>query len=106
MNVVARLVLAWLWALSWLPLGLQAAIGRAEAAARDLQCDAAELQLNPTDDDIAALQADGYLGELIAELRAEQAAETPDARTARDALALLTAALSGRAPAANTQSGG
>jgi KDO2-lipid IV(A) lauroyltransferase len=28
MNVVARLVLAWLWALSWLPLALQAAIGR------------------------------------------------------------------------------
>ena len=28
MNVVARLVLAFLWALSWLPLALQAAIGR------------------------------------------------------------------------------
>ena len=28
MNAVARLVLALLWTLSWLPLGLQAAIGR------------------------------------------------------------------------------
>ncbi len=28
MNVVARLVLAWLWSLSWLPLAVQAAIGR------------------------------------------------------------------------------
>ena len=28
MNVVARLVLAFLWALSWLPLAVQAAIGR------------------------------------------------------------------------------
>jgi len=28
MNLVARLVLAWLWLLSWLPLAVQAAIGR------------------------------------------------------------------------------
>jgi KDO2-lipid IV(A) lauroyltransferase len=28
MNVVARLVLGWLWLLSWLPLAVQAAIGR------------------------------------------------------------------------------
>lgn len=81
---------------------LQAAIARAEAAARDLQCDPADLQLKPTDDDIAALQADGYLGELIAELRTEQAGDAPEARTARDALALLTAALAQRAPAAAT----
>lgn len=78
---------------------LQAAIAHAEAAARDLQCDSADLQLAPTDDDIAALQADGYLGELITELRGEQTGDTPQARTARDALALLTAALSQRAPA-------
>ncbi len=78
---------------------LQAAIARAEAAARDLQCDQADLQLHPTDEDIAALQADGYLGALIAELRSAQAAETPEARTARDALALLTAALAQRSPA-------
>ncbi|MEK8051973.1 DNA repair exonuclease [Ideonella sp. DXS22W] len=79
---------------------LQAAIARAEAAARDLQCDHADLQLNPTDEDIAALQADGYLGELIAELRAEQDGDTADARTARDALALLTATLAQRTPVA------
>ncbi|MDT7833656.1 metallophosphoesterase family protein [Aquabacterium sp. OR-4] len=75
---------------------LLAAIARAEAAARDLQCDLADLRLNPTGDDIASLQADGYLGELIAELRTEQAGTTPEARTARDALALLTAALAPR----------
>ncbi len=28
MNLIARLVLGWLWLLSWLPLGVQAAIGR------------------------------------------------------------------------------
>jgi DNA repair exonuclease SbcCD nuclease subunit len=81
---------------------LQAAIHRAEAATRDLQCDSADLHLTPTDDDIAALQADGYLGELIAELRSEQAADTPEARTARDALALLTAALSAATPQAGS----
>jgi DNA repair exonuclease SbcCD nuclease subunit len=83
---------------------LTQAIGRAEAQARHLQVDLADLRLQPTDDDIAALQADGYLGALIAELRAAGAADGADALTARDALALLTTALRERraadAPAA------
>jgi len=77
---------------------LQAAIARAEAQARHLQTDQRALRLVPTDDDIAGLQADGYLGELIAELRdtgsaAPSAADPEQARTAQDALALLAQAL-------------
>lgn len=79
---------------------VEAAISRAEAQARHLQADTSGLQLVPTDADISSLQADGYLGELLAELRAPQA-DAALARTAQDALALLTAALAQRsAPAA------
>jgi len=78
---------------------LHAAVGSAEARARHLQADLTALQLVPTDDDIAALQADGYLGEVIAELRAAQDEADPQALVAQEALALLTAALAQRAPA-------
>ncbi len=79
--------------------GLKAAIGRAEARARHLQSDLSALQLVPTDEDIAGLQADGYLGELLTELRDLQSGSDPaPARTAQDALALLAGALAQRLP--------
>ena len=81
---------------------LQAAIGRAEARSRHLQVDLSALRLVPTDEDIAGLQADGYLGEVVQELRDAQASpESPEARVAQDALALLAAELAQRAPAAD-----
>lgn len=63
------------------------AIGAAEARARHLQADLSNLRLAPSDDDIASLKADGYLAEVIAELR--DAASAADGQTAQDALALL-----------------
>lgn len=79
---------------------LQAAIGRAEARARHLQADLSSLRLVPTDEDIAGLQADGYLGEVVQELRDAQAsADSHEARVAQDAMALLAAELAQRAPA-------
>jgi DNA repair exonuclease SbcCD nuclease subunit len=78
---------------------LQAAVGSAEARARHLQADLSALQLVPTDEDIAGLQADGYLGEVIAELREAQGGTDAQARVAQDALALLATALVQRAPA-------
>jgi len=73
---------------------LQAAIGRAEARARHLQADLSALRLEPTDEDIAGLRADGYLGEVMQELREAQAGADPaQARIAQDALALLAAEL-------------
>jgi len=85
---------------------LQAAIQRAEAQTRHLQTEQQALRLAPTDDDIASLQADGYLGELIAELRdgssaAQSAANPEQARAAQDALALLAQALQALQPAAS-----
>ena len=54
-------------------------------------------RFEPTTEDIAALKADGYLGEVVAELRAAHTG--PDAEAAdvaRDALALLAGILDER----------
>ncbi|MFQ3666530.1 MAG: DNA repair exonuclease [Sphingomonadaceae bacterium] len=68
---------------------LQAAIVRTQGRTRSLQADYAALRLEPTDEDIASLRADGYLGEVVAVLRERQRAGADDAETARDALAML-----------------
>lgn len=52
-------------------------IGRAEAVARSLRVDLADLRLEPTADDIARLNADGYLAEVIEELREAQGSALP-----------------------------
>lgn len=66
---------------------LQQAISVAEARHRSVQCGTSGLRLQPTDEDIAALQADGYLGEVINELRGSEDDST------RDALAILASLL-------------
>lgn len=63
----------------------------AEARFRSIRCERSNLQLAPTDDDIAALKADGYVGEVIETLREQQAGEQGEA--ARDALAILASML-------------
>ena len=66
----------------------------AEARFRSIQCDRSGLQLEPTDDDIATLKADGYVGEVIEHLRSLQHADKAEA--ARDALAILAGLLKDR----------
>ena len=51
---------------------LVAALGRVEARVRSLRLDLAELRLLPSDEDLASLEADGYLADVIAALRAAQ----------------------------------
>lgn len=70
---------------------LQAALGRAEARHRVLECQLDGLRLLPTEADIAALQADGYLDEVIGQLRDLQQGDEPD--VAREALAILASLL-------------
>ncbi|NMT63520.1 metallophosphoesterase family protein [Marinobacter orientalis] len=70
------------------------ALSVAEARFRSIQCDRSGLQLEPTDDDIAALKADGYVGEVIEHLRTQQ--QNDDAEAARDALAVLAGLLKER----------
>ncbi|OEY67606.1 metallophosphoesterase family protein [Marinobacter sp. X15-166B] len=73
---------------------LQYGLSVAEARHRSVQCDRTGLSLQPTDDDVAALQADGYLGEVITLLRERQ--QQGDDPQARDALAILTGLLRDR----------
>ena len=79
------------------------AIGQARGRARSLVADLSAVRFEPTAEDIGALQADGYLGDVIASLRAAQegaAAESGD--VAREALALLAGILDERRAGART----
>lgn len=70
---------------------LQAALGRAEARHRVLECQLDGMRLLPTEADIAALQVDGYLDEVVGQLRDMQQADEPE--VAREALAILAGLL-------------
>ena len=72
---------------------LQESIVQIQGRARSLQADFSALRLEPTDEDIDALHADGYLGEVIAELRDKQRVGQDSVAPARDALALLAGIL-------------
>ena len=77
---------------------LRAALSESEAKARSIQANLSALRLLPTEEDIAGLNADGYLGEVIAELRDGQAGTTAtaDAEVANHALGLLASILEER----------
>lgn len=71
------------------------AISKAEASARYLRADLSGLQMVPSDDDITGMQADGYLADVISELRiANATSDAYGANVAQEALALLAAELS------------
>lgn len=72
---------------------LHTALGVAEGRVRCLRTDLSAVRLAPTSADIDALRADGYLGEVLTELRDTSGDE---ARRAQDALAILTGLLSER----------
>ncbi|CAJ6825053.1 metallophosphoesterase [Burkholderia pseudomallei] len=74
-------------------LAVGRALSQVQARTRSLVVDLAELRVLPTDDDLRALHADGYLGEVIAELHAQEAGD--NAELARDALVLLAGILDG-----------
>lgn len=70
------------------------------AQVRALLWDDENLRLEPTDEDIAALRADGYVGEVLAALRSEQqGADAAGADVARDALLALARVLDSARPA-------
>ncbi len=77
---------------------IRAALSHAEAKARSVLADLTPLRLLPTAADIAALKADGYLGDVIVELRDKQAGQAGDAASgvAAHALGLLTSILTER----------
>jgi DNA repair exonuclease SbcCD nuclease subunit len=72
-------------------------VAEAGARARSLQVDRSRFRLVPTDADMAALRLDGYLGEVLADLRTRQASPTPDdAQVASEALTVLAGLLAER----------
>ena len=77
---------------------MRAALSQAEAKVRSVLADLSALRLLPTAADIAALKADGYLGDVIVELRDQQAGQAGDAagEVAAHALGLLTSILAER----------
>lgn len=66
---------------------LLASLGTARAMARAVLWDPAALRLEPTEEDIQALHADGFVGEALQELREQQAGTEPE--LARDAILAL-----------------
>lgn len=84
---------------------IRSALSHTEAKGRSVQADLTALRLSPTAADIAALKADGYLGDVIAELRDQQAGQAGDARfeVAAHALGMLTSILAERQAAGVTE---
>ena len=72
---------------------LQRSVDMARARVRALVQETHGLRLEPTQQDIEALQADGYVGEVLQQLKDEQAG--PNAEKARDALLILARLLDG-----------
>lgn len=81
---------------------LDAALAEAEARLRSLRVDRHGLRLRPTDADLAALHADGYVGEVVAELRDDAEAGSDVAREALVQLTALLAELALETPAGGT----
>jgi len=66
---------------------LQQGVEAARARLRALVYESNALRLEPTEEDLASLHADGYVGEVLQQLRTEQ--DGPQADRARDALVVL-----------------
>lgn len=72
---------------------LQQALGAATGRQRSLVAHLEALRIEPTEDDLASLQADGYVGNVIADLREQQQVDGEQSETARDALVILAGML-------------
>jgi DNA repair exonuclease SbcCD nuclease subunit len=75
---------------------LAAALDAARARARAVVWDGEALRLEPTEEDIQSLHADGFVGEALQALRAQQ--DGDEAELARDALLTLARILDAQSP--------
>jgi DNA repair exonuclease SbcCD nuclease subunit len=83
---------------------LEQALGAAAGRHRSLQVHMSGLALVPTAEDIATLHADGYVGEVIAELQRRQAVED-EREIAREALGILAGMLRDQQPGVHREEG-
>ena len=72
---------------------LEIAVEKAKANARAMVWNDSDLSLNPTEADLQALHADGFIGEALYDLRLQQQGNHADAVLARTALLILARAL-------------
>lgn len=72
------------------------ALSVAQGRCRSLQHDLLDLRLMPTEEDLAALHADGYVGDVVVELQQHQLLD--EGNVARDALVILAGLLDGLLP--------
>ncbi|VBR62575.1 metallophosphoesterase [Burkholderia pseudomallei] len=77
---------------------LTAALDAARARTRAMVWDDAALRLEPTEEDIQTLRADGFVGEVLQELLAQQNGSDPE--LARDAILALARVLDAQGPRA------
>lgn len=70
---------------------LSDALGATQAKARAVVWDSTDLRLEPTEEDVQALRADGFVGEVLQALREEQ--KDGNSEVARDALIALATVL-------------
>ncbi len=75
---------------------LQKALGTATGRHRSLVAHLEGLRIEPTEDDLASLRANGYVGDVIADLRERQQTDGEQADMARDALVILAGMLRDR----------
>ena len=75
---------------------LSDALGTTKAKARAVVWDSTRLRLQLTEEDVQALHADGFVGEVLQELRAAQGGEASE--LARDALMALATVLDAQRP--------
>lgn len=75
---------------------LQQAMGAATGRHRSLVAHLEGLRIEPTENDLASLRADGYVGDVIADLRERQQTDGEQAGTARDALLIMAGMLRDR----------
>ncbi|MFZ4552754.1 MAG: metallophosphoesterase family protein [Aquabacterium sp.] len=82
------------------------ALAKAGARFRHLSCDTQGLTLLPTADELASVQADGYVAEILQDLRHAQGTPGEGVDTAAEAMTLLMQALLARQPVTITPPGG
>lgn len=72
---------------------IKQAVSRAQGRVRALRWDLAGMRLTPSPDDLARLRADGYLADVLQDLRATQGIGGEEGAMANDALVLLATTL-------------
>ena len=90
----------------WAHARVLSALAEAGARFRHLSCDTQALTLLPTADELASVRADGYVAEILQDLRQAQSEPGEGGEAAAEAMTLLMQALLTRQPVVTANPGG